>query len=93
MSATYRQQLSCLDACLHYQLLQLLVLLGMAGKPKPTEHILTAPLLLLHVCLFSLLRIWVHQSTEPLLLLPALLNLLLLQVLLVLAELQRCNAW
>jgi hypothetical protein len=59
MSATYRQQLPCLDACLHHQLLQLLVLLRMAGKPKPTEHVLTAPLLLLHVGLFSLLRIWV----------------------------------
>jgi hypothetical protein len=44
---SHRQQLSCLDACFHHHLLQLLVLLRVLRKLKATKHLLPRTTLLL----------------------------------------------
>lgn len=77
---TYRQELPCLDACLHHQLLQLKVLLRVAGEPKATEHVLPQPTLLLLLGLvFRLLVVWLDTVwVLPVFLLDRQLLLLLL---------------
>lgn len=77
---TYRQELPCLDACFHHQLLQLQVLLRVAGEPKATEHVLPQPpLLLLLGLLLRLLVVWLDaERVFPVLLLDCQLMLLLL---------------
>jgi hypothetical protein len=57
---THCQQLSCLDACLHHHLLQLLVLLRVLHKPKATEHLLQHTTTLLLFALASLLRVCIE---------------------------------
>jgi hypothetical protein len=78
---TYSQQLCSLDASLHDQLLQLLVLLRVPGEPKPTEDVCPGLRLPLRVLCLSISCISCPHAP---------LRGGLLQQLLVLPELQGC---